>query len=99
MILLIWTDDLYDYTNWDIALGLQLFGFVGLMAGFVLFFFKPIFSAWVIIFSSIYFWLITALFKGLLWLGPLFFFFPLIGLLILVISKLNNYFPTRPKKS
>ncbi|MCX7909080.1 MAG: hypothetical protein N2560_06150 [Ignavibacteria bacterium] len=89
MVLLIWTDDLYDYTSWDLPLGLQLLGFVGLIFGFILFFFKPKTSGWIIIISSVFFWIVTSIFRGIVWLGSLFLIFPLIGTLILVLEKLN----------
>lgn len=98
MILLIWTDDLYDYTNWDIALGLQLLGFLGLMVGFVLFFIKPKTSGWVILLSSVFFWVITSIFHKMLWLGPLFLIFPLLGILVLVLDKLQNFATNQKKK-
>ncbi|ROL55696.1 hypothetical protein D9V84_10940 [Bacteroidetes/Chlorobi group bacterium Naka2016] len=99
MILVLWTDDLYDYSNWDLSLALQILGFLGIMGGFATYFFKPKISGWMIIISSIFFWIVTFVFRGLPWLGWLFLLFPLIGILILVLEKIQNLkqVPSRKK--
>lgn len=98
MVLLIWTDDLYDYTNWDFALGFQLLGFLGLMTGFAIFFFKPKISGWIILISSLFFWIVTIIFHGMFWLGTLFLVFPLLGILVIVLDKLNNFASMQRRK-
>ncbi len=91
MFLVLWTDDLYDYTKWDTALGLQLLGFVGLIVGFALFFFRPNISGWVVLTSSIFFWLVTIIFRGQIWLGWLYLVFPLLGVLLIAFERLRSF--------
>lgn len=98
MILVLWTDDLYDYSNWDVALGLQIFGFLGLMLGFALFYFKPTVSGWIILGFSLFFWIVTSVFRGMLWLGWLYLVFPLLGILIIVLIKIQSFIPSSNRK-
>jgi hypothetical protein len=90
MILFLWTEDLYDYTSWDFSLALQLLAFVALMVGLALFFYRPKLSGWAVLVASVLFWVITFLVRNMLWLGWFFWVFPLLGLLILIFSKIEQ---------
>jgi len=90
MVLFLWTEDFFDYTQWDLPLGLQLLGFVGIMIGMLLLFYRPNYSGWVILASSIFFWIVTAVFRQSFWLGWFFLVFPLSGILILILQRIES---------
>jgi hypothetical protein len=90
MVLFLWTEDFFDYTQWDLPLGLQLLGFVGLMVGMILLFFRPKYSGWVIIASSLFFWIVTFVFRNSYWLGWFFLVFPFSGLLIIILQRIES---------
>lgn len=90
MVLFLWTEDFYDYTQWDLPLGLQLIGFLGLMVGMALLFFKPKYSGWTILSSSLFFWVVTAIFRNHFWLGWFYLFFPLSGILLIILLKIQQ---------
>lgn len=95
MILFLWTEDFYDYTNWDIALGLQLFGFTGMLVGLIWSFFRTRTAGYIVLISSLYFWIITFIVRSQLWLGWGFLFFPSVGLLLINYEKLERLYSRR----
>lgn len=92
MILFLWTDDFYDYTNWNLELGLQLLGFTGILIGFIWSFFRNRIAGYIVLFSSFYFWIITFIVRSQLWLGWGFLFFPSVGLLLINYEKLERLY-------
>jgi hypothetical protein len=92
MVLFLWTDDFYDYTNWDIELGLQLLGFTGMLVGLIWSFFRTRTSGYIVLISSFYFWVITFIVRSQLWLGWGFLFFPSVGLLLINYEKLERLY-------
>lgn len=95
MILFLWTDDFYDYTNWDIELGLQLLGFTGMLVGLIWSFFRTKTAGYIVLIFSFYFWIITFIVRGQLWLGWGFLFFPAIGLILINYERLERLYSRR----
>lgn len=95
MILFLWTDDFYDYTNWDIELGLQLLGFTGMLVGLIWSFVRTKTAGYIVLISSLYFWIITFIVRSQLWLGWGFLFFPAIGLILINYEGLERLYSRR----
>ncbi len=89
-ILFFWTEDLYDYRNWNLSLFLQILFFSGIFIGLGFFYFKPKTSSIIIIISSILFWGWTAFSTQTFWLGWGYLFFPLFGASIYFLNEINR---------
>ncbi len=95
MILFLWSDDFYDYTNWNIELGLQLLGFTGILVGLIWSFFRTRTAGYIVLISSFCFWIVTFIVRSQLWLGWGFLFFPAIGLILINYEKLERLYSRR----
>ncbi|MGQ9819195.1 MAG: hypothetical protein ACUVQ1_04635 [Candidatus Kapaibacteriales bacterium] len=98
IILFLLTEDFYDYSIWNLPLICQLLPFLVIFFGLVYSFFKPYVSGFLILAGSIFFWISTIITRNQIWLGWIFLIFPLTGILLITMHKLDDTQQNKQKK-